>query len=302
MKKHTKILSVILIIILTLSLFLMPVYAARAPIQYGDIRNDGIDITDATFVQRCVAQLQTYDRYTFLICDVDADNELTVFDATLIQKYVAKEITEFPAGVVDFVDLYIDGLGSNYGSGKAQTGTPVLFKAYAHGFMEPFVYNFYVDGELVKANTTENTFEYTFKTAGVHSVGFDVTNRAGICISEYIDYMVGDKYSPDGSLAIINLYHHKFYGNGGTFGVTAHGGKGEYMFSYALYEDSYPPFDYGKFIIESPYIPYKDNYEFTIDYNFEPGKHYALFVTVKDENGDIVSDILEFDYMLPPPA
>lgn len=306
MKKHTIIISFILILMLTMSIATLPASAALPPLIYGDTNWDGIDITDATYVQRYIAKLEKHDPYKFVAGNVDGDNVLSVFDATLIQKYLAKEIVEFPAGDSEFIDISASELIADYGSGKAQVGTPITFTATASGFMAPFVYNFYVDGELVKGDTTDNTFEYTFDTVGAHSVGYSVTNRVGICSSKYITYSVGNTVTPDGSLTIKNLYHYTFYGNGGTFVVDVCGGKGEYMYSYMLLKNACLPDDYGEFIFEHPFTPYKINGEykntFTIDYDFEHGGHYALIVTVEDENGDVVSDILEFDYILPPPA
>ena len=302
MKKNTKFISFILILILIVSIATSSVSAALPPLVYGDTNCNGIDVMDATYVQRYVAQLEEHDPYRFIAGDVDGDSELSVFDATLIQKYLVGEIEKFPAGVEDNVYVEIVGIGFSYGPGVPTTKTPVIIKAHTAGGMGPFVYNFYVDNELIAKNTTEDTITYTFKSAGYHEVSCTVTNRAGVCASKYTDIVVGDSLTPDGSLVLLYIYHEPFYGNVGTFHIAAHGGKGEYMVSYTLYEGSYTTPGQYEFVEEIPYVPYKDNYKFTTDYNFIPGKQYSLFVSVMDENGDVVSDVLEFDYMLPPPA
>ena len=58
---------------------------------YGDVNGDGdITVVDATLVQKHVVQLETLSADKQIIADVNGDNTISVVDATLIQKYVVR--------------------------------------------------------------------------------------------------------------------------------------------------------------------------------------------------------------------
>lgn len=58
---------------------------------YGDLNGDGdITIVDATLVQKHVVQLETLSADKQILADVNGDNTISVVDATLIQKYIVQ--------------------------------------------------------------------------------------------------------------------------------------------------------------------------------------------------------------------
>ena len=58
---------------------------------YGDVNGDGdITVVDATLVQKHVVQLETLSADKQILADVNEDNTISVVDATLIQKYVVQ--------------------------------------------------------------------------------------------------------------------------------------------------------------------------------------------------------------------
>lgn len=58
---------------------------------YGDVNGDGdITVVDATLVQKHVVQLETLSADKQILSDVNGDNTISVVDATLIQKYVVR--------------------------------------------------------------------------------------------------------------------------------------------------------------------------------------------------------------------
>ena len=66
-------------------------------IVYGDVNGDGnVTIDDATLVQKAVAELAELDAKQQKAADVNGDDSVTIDDATLIQKYVAEIIDRFP--------------------------------------------------------------------------------------------------------------------------------------------------------------------------------------------------------------
>ena len=66
----------------------------------GDADGNGvIEVDDATYIQRVVAELPVpYPMETLMYGDVDGDGELTITDATLIQRYVAEMPVNYPIG------------------------------------------------------------------------------------------------------------------------------------------------------------------------------------------------------------
>lgn len=63
----------------------------------GDTDLDGeISVLDATAIQRYLASLEEFTQEQLIAADVDGDGEVTVLDATLVQQYVASIITCFP--------------------------------------------------------------------------------------------------------------------------------------------------------------------------------------------------------------
>ena len=74
----------------------VPAHAALAPMRIGDVDFDcEISIADATVIQRYLAELGAkpdwYTEELFLaICDADGDGDVTILDATAIQRYLAE--------------------------------------------------------------------------------------------------------------------------------------------------------------------------------------------------------------------
>ena len=62
----------------------------------GDVNGDGdVTVLDATLVQRAVAKTSSLDDTQAACADVNGDGDVSVLDATIIQRFVAKIITEF---------------------------------------------------------------------------------------------------------------------------------------------------------------------------------------------------------------
>lgn len=67
--------------------------------KYGDADLDGkLTVKDATLIQKHVAKIKEFSKLQKAVADVDNDGKITVKDATVIQKYIAKIISKFPSG------------------------------------------------------------------------------------------------------------------------------------------------------------------------------------------------------------
>ena len=72
--------------------------STSAQIIYGDVDADSnVSVMDATEIQRHIAKAITLSDDATKCADVDGDSSVSVMDATTIQRYVAKVIDKFPA-------------------------------------------------------------------------------------------------------------------------------------------------------------------------------------------------------------
>lgn len=77
------------------------IYTLLDGVKLGDVDGDGdITITDATTIQRYLAELETLDAIHLYAADANEDKEVDIADATAIQMAVAKIPTGHPIGEV----------------------------------------------------------------------------------------------------------------------------------------------------------------------------------------------------------
>ncbi len=166
-----KIISIMLAMVMVLSVCVVSVSAALPPMGYvGDANQDGvIDVTDATFILRAMAKLETPNEDQTLYGDTDVDGQLSVLDATNIQRH---EANLYPCGRVGFsygYDMIENDFYSDYESGMAMAGVPVTFGVNADAGSPILSYKLFVDGVCV-GESESNTITYTFEKAGEYDV------------------------------------------------------------------------------------------------------------------------------------
>ena len=165
---------------------------------YGDANNNrSIDIFDVTFIQKFLAELQTFNRGNIELSDVDDDGEVTVIDATMIQQKLAGIIDEFPAGdVIDdyfFRITYIDVECENDYPVQGETINFVV-ETDEKGWT-PLTYYYYIDDELVCVSDS-NVFSYTCNEVGFFTIDVYVYNTLDFSQSKRFDVVVKEaKYT-----------------------------------------------------------------------------------------------------------
>lgn len=95
MKKYKLITAIATAIILSVcvSVFSITAFAYSA----GDVNKDGrIDVTDATLIQKHLAEIDTLDKNQCVLADINNDGEVDITDATMIMS-IAAEIIESPS-------------------------------------------------------------------------------------------------------------------------------------------------------------------------------------------------------------
>lgn len=275
-----KIISIIFIFILLMSMGLVNAFAALAPRWVGDVDlDDTRTVRDATAIQKYVANLLDLSLLQKCLADADEDGEITVKDATLIQKAVAK-IERIDGSVYPYVSY--DGFYANFDSGKAMAGVPVTFTANASSFEEktnPLTYELYINGELVDKGN-ENSFTYTFSSAGSYDVKIKCTNAFGYygeCGES--PYAVVEPYESEVPIVKAFYADHSYFNDyvfhmadsNVTFTAEAIFGKGDYEYAFLLD---------GKVIREFS----EDNTYTFEDMPDDREEEYVLTVRVKDSS------------------
>lgn len=299
MKNKFRILSIFLVVVLMLSAIAIPASAALPPLVFGDVIDyDGVNISDATAVQRHLANVEKLYDTQLYAADVDADEKVTILDATLIQRKLAHLIDTFPAGNECRIDLYAEALVADYNSTTATVGQQITFRAIASGGPGPLMYEFYIDGNLRQEKSENNIFKCTFNKPGTYEIMFEVTSRAGMTSSEVMTLTVNEPME-SGWIVVNNIYHLGFYDTYTTFEAVACDGYGPYEYRFALFENAYPPQSFGTLVEQTEF---SSSNSFTVSERLKDNTHYALFVDVKGENGMQTTEVFEFDFRLPPPA
>ena len=97
MKKAAGLLSVVIILMSVISANAIEA-STEQPFVWGDANGDGIvTVSDATAVQRHIAELEEISKDYVKAAYVGGDGTLSVKDATLIQQYAAEIINHFPS-------------------------------------------------------------------------------------------------------------------------------------------------------------------------------------------------------------
>ncbi|MBQ6625893.1 MAG: dockerin type I repeat-containing protein [Ruminococcus sp.] len=304
MKKHVRILSALMVVLLSLSIFSIGASAARAPIRYGDVFDDNpddpftdskINIMDATYVQRAVAFLYSIEETRVEAADVDSDASITVIDATIIQQFVAHIITEFPAGYSYHYDKELIGITPDFMSGKAQTGTVITFTVNGYAHPGPSKTDFTINGEGV-APIDENgrKYAYVFDTPGVYTISVSMEDKWGVSAGSYsMEYEVVAK-TEEAKLDIKNITYGPAHSISPVFEIEVSNAVGECTFDYRIYERFTQDSD--KPVLVKEKLNTTENYVSTPYDEFEYGKQYVLHVTVTDSEGNKAQTELPFMY------
>ncbi len=301
-----KALAILVVISMLISVSMLSASAVRAPYVNGDVDfSNDLSIADATLIQRQLAKVENFTPAQIAIGDADGDGNLSIIDASYIQMKLAHIIDHLPGGDSCFIDVYAEALISDYSSGNAVVNVPVTFTAIAYSFSSPLTYTFYVDGQIAREASTDNTFVYTFTEAKNYTVEFTVSNPFGITVSEWMELEVIENKAE--GLTIQSVYDKGFYDSNITFGAVAGGGEAPYEYSFSLYLDynggSSTPGIAGVKIASQDF---SENNEFVVSSDLlRQYADYTLFVGVRDvncKNGQEVFTYYDFTYILPPPA
>ncbi len=272
MKKSLKTILCLTLAAVILAAAVISASAIPAPMYIGDLDGDQkITILDATRIQRWLAGLEEnlLDYYGTdqpqklqeYIGDPDGDGRCTILDATKIQRMLA----EIEPMIKDYTWAYYISptrFYADYDSGKAYVGAPVTFTAEIPGYsgvpnpdnpVEPYTYEFRINGEVVQERSDQNTLTYTFTEPGEYQVtavfynALDVSRSNTLGVTGYgYPYFIENAYrvvAPYDLTAQPVIISARFSGDTETmsgFGplvVRAAGGSGGYQYKFTIEGD-----------------------------------------------------------------
>lgn len=129
-----KIIALILVLVFLFSVATVSAFAADPKLyKYGDVSgDDAVTVGDATILQRHIAKVITLSDFRYSLADVNDDGNVNVMDATFIQQYVAKIIPEIPREPIPVLSLVnIKAVTRSIPDSRAVVGEEISFTVHA---------------------------------------------------------------------------------------------------------------------------------------------------------------------------
>ncbi|MBQ7132938.1 MAG: dockerin type I repeat-containing protein [Ruminococcus sp.] len=137
-----KIIALLLALVFLMSVATVSAFALDPkPYKYGDVSgDDAVTVGDATIIQRHLAKVVTLSDFRYSLADVNDDGNVNVVDATFIQQYVAKIITEIPREPIFVLSVVnISSVTRSVPDSRVVGGTEVSFTVHSTFNLEPDV-------------------------------------------------------------------------------------------------------------------------------------------------------------------
>ncbi len=217
MKRKIMILAAVIAVVLALSAVSVNALSPIEPFSTGDVNlSYEVTVKDATLIQKYIAKNAVLTNGQLYLADTDLDANITIKDATLVQKYVAKILTRFEEYRYFYDCIFPASFNSNVKTGLAVKGEEVTFYAGAtyYNFGE-VTYEFSVNNQVVQPRGTDREFTYTFEEAGTYKVGVNMYDIfENVCYYE-TDFVVTESRNEE------DLYIKAFFNNNNLNELTA---------------------------------------------------------------------------------
>ena len=172
-------------------------YAKLPSTKMGDVTlSNGLDITDVTAIQRHLADVAPkLSEYQLFLADVDNDGEVTISDATVIQRVLLDIPTIYhDKKIIELENTNLNESFSEYkipGSSK----TNVELKLNNDSIFTPILYRIEVDGILLQDFSKNNTVTLAL-SVGKHRIKINLKNKMGEEDERIIDYTIKEETAP----------------------------------------------------------------------------------------------------------
>ncbi|MBQ9742980.1 MAG: hypothetical protein IJV88_04815 [Ruminococcus sp.] len=235
-----------LVISLVIMLANVASVSALEHVTAGDVDSDGqVTVRDATIIQKSLASLVELSIRSQFVGDVDSDGYLTVRDATQIQKYLAGFGLSFEKKEIN-LEIELRSFNSSYISGYAMTGVPVTFNVNDMNSDDTLRYRYYVDGDPICQLQDSSSIEYIFDEPGTYTVSVAIYSMYDTCLTGSIKYTVVEPYRSN--IPVISCFYHDRNvcgispGEPVTFTAGATQGAGNYTYSFYVDGEKYQNF------------------------------------------------------------
>ncbi len=191
-----RIISLFIISAIVLSLTLITASAAiRYPHHmYGDVDGDeDVTIVDATHIQRFDTKIADFDNIQKEAADYDRDGNISIIDATFIQRKATLIGVPDYCGGIFTEENRITNFYASYSPDKAMTGVPVTFTAEAVSGTQITGYRLCItDADthetVFDERSTNNQFTFTFDDPGYYHITVQSFDKLNVTVYSSSSY------------------------------------------------------------------------------------------------------------------
>lgn len=160
---------------------------SAVPDEYSPMGDADLDknvtICDATAIQRYLADLKEFSVLQKAVSDLNDNAEVDIMDATVLQRELADLKTEYHDRLFSFLfwSVSFDEHDYRYDAEKLVPGVPVTFTARARTdeALCPITYEYRIGDEIIREQSEDDAFTYTFTGAGDYFIDVYAYNTAG---------------------------------------------------------------------------------------------------------------------------
>ena len=249
-----KIISIMLALVFSL-FAVTPAYADDLYL-IGDADGDSeLTILDATHIQRVLAGLSQTNALRDYLSDVDGSGDATILDATQIQRRLAGIPSIFHMDVLVPWKACISRLDSDIADDTVIVGTEASFCIIEPESEIPSEHEAYINGIKILSRSTESVFSCTFAKEGwykLSAIAYDPFGGADIYTVTI--HAVSEPTAPE-------ILSAKYIKSEAKIAVQASGGSAPYEYQYTIRNNVTPP---------GPDEVYTAEFSFDLDENGDP--------------------------------
>ena len=223
-----RLMSFLLAAVTVITALVVPVTAEQDYVLIGDVDLDEeVTIVDATFIQRSVIALTEFTSLQSYIGDVDGSEDTDIVDATVIQRRLLGVSNLFYRDYIQKWSAELIGVTSYPNGDRFTVGTTVHFSVSEQIHEIPSEIEVYINGSLYKDRGVYSDFAVFFDTMGYYRISVAAYDPFGTCDVYTLDLQAVSSQPPVIQSAIYDR-------STKTVRVIASGGAAPYQYSYAI--------------------------------------------------------------------
>lgn len=153
--------------------------------QIGDADLDkNLSVLDATAIQRYLAEMDDFNKLQIAVSDINENGEADILDVTIIQRELAGVVTDYHNRFSYPFYYYVTIRDFSYSCDTEQPapGDPVTFTAKADTAeaLNPITYEYRIGDTVLRERNEDPEFTYTFTESGFYHVDVYAYNEANV--------------------------------------------------------------------------------------------------------------------------